>query len=450
MKPLVLFLLVITSTIANKMVALGQQAPSSLNWSIAQCFQYATANNIQITTSRLNALIAEQNTILAQGQRIPTVLASAINTFTNANNDITGNGALTNQLSSNGVYSVNASIILWNDGFNNNTIQQRHLQAQVANLAVQQLQNSLTLLITQAFLNILLAKENLIYINDVAQTSAARVQQGQLLYNGGSIAKNNLLQLQAQLASDKYLVIQTQNAILQNTLLLKQILQLPSESAFDILTPDTIMVTNALPLLTEVQALAQQAFPDIKIGQLGIDIAAFDISKAKAGFKPVLSANASLGTGYNDVLTNNTYTKTGYFTQTSNNFYQRIGATLAIPIFSNHLNQTNLAKANIGYKQANLYLQNYQLVLSQAIEQAYLNASNALQAYVAANQQLVAVTESYRITNEEFTLGGINSFDVLLQRNLYIQAVQAFTQAKYTAVLQQKIYQFYMGNPVVL
>jgi outer membrane protein len=449
MKLFSLFVLVITFTIASKM-AIGQQTPASLSWDIAHCFQYATANNIQITTSRLNALIAEQNTVLAQGQRIPTVSASASNTFTNANNDVTGNGTLTNQLSTNGAYSVNASIVLWNDGFNSNTIQQRHLQAQVANLAVQQFQNSLTLLITQAFLNILLAKENLIYINDVVQMSAARVQQGQLLYNAGSIAKNNLLQLQAQLASDKYLVIQTQNAILQNTLLLKQILQLPSESAFDIVTPDTIMVNNQLPLLTDVQALAQQAFPEIKMGQLGIDIAAFDISKAKAGFKPVLTANASIGTGYNDVLTNNTYSKTGYFTQTGNNFYQRIGATLVIPIFSNHINQTNLAKANIGYKQANLYLQNYQLVLSQAIEQAYLNASNAQQAYVTANEQLVAVTETYRITNEEFALGGVNSFDVLLQRNLYIQAVQAFTQAKYTAVLQQKIYQFYMGNPVVL
>lgn len=449
MKPFSLFVLVITFTIASKM-AIGQQTPASLSWNIIQCFQYATANNIQITTSRLNALIAEQNTVLAQGQRIPTVSASASNIFTNANNDVTGSGNLTNQLSTNGAYSVNASIVLWNDGFNSNTIQQRHLQAQVANLAVQQSQNSLTLLITQAFLNILLAKENLIYINDVVQTSVARVQQGLLLYNAGSIAKNNLLQLQAQLASDKYLVVQTQNAILQNTLLLKQILQLPSESAFDIVTPDTIMVNNQLPFLTDVQALAQLAFPEIKMGQLGIDIAAFDISKAKAGFKPVLSANASIGTGYNDVLTNNTYSKTGYFTQTGNNFYQRISATLAIPIFSNHINQTNLAKANIGYKQANLYLQNYQLVLSQAIEQSYLNASNAQQAYVAANEQLVAVTETYRITNEEFTLGGVNSFDVLLQRNLYIQAVQAFTQAKYTAVLQQKIYQFYMGNPVVL
>jgi outer membrane protein len=84
------------------------------------------------------------------------------------------------------------------------------------------------------------------------------------------------------------------------------------------------------------------------------------------------------------------------------------------------------------------------------VEQAYLNASNAMQSYEAANLQLQAAAESYRITNEQFKLGAINIYDLLQQRNQYVQAVQAFTQAKYTAVLQQKIYEFYMGNPVTL
>jgi outer membrane protein len=47
-------------------------------------------------------------------------------------------------------------------------------------------------------------------------------------------------------------------------------------------------------------------------------------------------------------------------------------------------------------------------------------------------------------------LGGTNTFEVLQLRNQYVQAVQAYTQAKYTAVLQYKIYEFYLGNPVTL
>jgi len=245
-------------------------------------------------------------------------------------------------------------------------------------------------------------------------------------------------------------MVQTQNAIRQNILSLKQILQLPTDAFFDIATPDSVIVAPELPPLHDVQQAALRDFPEIKISTLEADIASLDIAKAKAGFRPVLSANGALGTGYSDVFTNSVSPKTNYFTQTGNNFYQRLGWTLSIPIFSNRINKTNLEKANIAYKVADLNLQNSQLVLMQQVEQAYLNAVNAMQSYDAAKIQLEAATEIYRIANEQVKLGAINTYDLLVQRNQYVQAVQAYTQAKYSAILQQKIYEFYMGNPVTL
>jgi outer membrane protein len=428
----------------------AQPANTAKQWSIAECISYALTHNIQITTLQLNALYASQDLYLSKGSKIPGVNGTVANTFNNANNDAAGNGNLVNQLSSTASYSVNASVVLWNGNYINNTIQQNNLALQLAGLSVLESGNTITLSITQAFLNILLAKENLKYVSDLDTASAAMVRQAQLFYEAGSVAKINLLQLQAQYAADNLLLIQTQNAIRQNLLVLKQLLQLPSDTLFDIASPAEVSVIDILPSLPDVQHTAQQNFPEIKIGQLGIDIASLDIEKARAGFKPVLSANAAIGSGYSDVITNSYYAKTGYFTQTGNNFYQRVGISLSIPIFSNHTNSVNLAKAKIGYRQAALNLQNYQLVLSQAVEQVYITASGAVQAYAASGEQLVAAKESFRIITEQYRLGGSNSFEVLQLRNQYVQAVQSYTQAKYTAVLQYKIYQFYLGNPVTL
>jgi outer membrane protein len=424
------------------------QTTDTTKWNLQDCFRYATEHNIQVSTLRLDELYAQQNLYLSKGAKIPSLYGTVGNTFNNANNDATGNGHLVNQLNSTGTYAVNSSIVLWNSNYINNDILQNNLLVQSAGLSTKQSVNTITLSISQAYLNILLAKENLTYVTDLAGTSSAQVKQGQLFYDAGSVAKINLLQLQAQFASDKYLLIQTQNTIKQNVLLLKQLLQLPSDTLFDIVTPDSVAVLEILPSLKTVQQHAIENFPEIKIGKLGIDIASLDIAKARAGFKPVLSATGAIGSGYSDVITNSTLYKTGYFTQSGNNFYQRVGLTLSVPIFSNRINSTNLAKANIGYRQASLNLQNYQLVLSQAVEQVYLNTSNAMQAYTASNEQLVAARESFRIINEQFKLGGTNTFEVLQLRNQYIQAVQAYTQAKYTAVLQYKIYEFYLGNPV--
>lgn len=427
----------------------GQVSDSTKKWTIQECFQYAKEHNIQVSTLLLNEQSALQDLTAAKGVKIPSLSGSVSNSFNNANNS-NGSGSLVNQLTTSGSYSVSSGIVLWNDNYINNNIKQSGLLAQSAGLSVQQSLNNITLSITQAYLNILLSKENEKYVLDLVSTTDSSVRQGQLLYDKGSIAKVNLLQLQAQLASDKYLLVQTQNAIRQNILTLKQILQIPTDSSFDIIIPASIETSPTIPLLHDVEQTALQNFPEIKIGKLGVDIAALDIAKAKANFKPTLKASGGLGTGYSDVVTNSVFPKTQYFRQTGNNFYQSLGVTLSVPIFSQRVNKTNLEKANIAFKEADLNFQNNQLVLSQAVEQAYLSAVNAQQAYDAANQQLLAATESYRIANEQLKLGAINVYDLLLQQNQYVQAVQAFTQAKYTAVLQEKVYEFYMGNPITL
>jgi outer membrane protein len=429
--------------------ASSQIADSIKKWNIQQCIQYASEHNIQISTLRLSEQSSLQDLSAAKGFKIPSLSGSVSNAFNHANNKTT-TGELVNQLTSSGSYSINSSIVLWNDNYINNNIHQKDLFTQSAGLSVQLSQNEITLLITQAYLDILLSKENEKYILDLVNTSDSRVKQAVMFYDAGSIAKKELLQFQAQLASDKYLLVQTQNSIRLNVLTLKQLLQIPTESPFDIAIPDSIEVVGLMPALQIVQQSALQNFPEIKIGKLDVEIASLDIEKAKAGFKPVLTANGGIGTGYNEALINSISPRNGYFTQTGNNLYQNFGIALSIPIFSNRINRTNLEKAKIAYQRAHLNYQNDQLVLTQAVEQAYIKAVNAQQAYDAASIQMQAATESYRITNEQIKLGAINAYDLLLQRNQYVQALQSFNLAKYTAVLQRKIFEFYMGNPVTL
>ena len=430
--------------------AKAQVVDDTKKWSIQTCFQYAIENNIDINTAKLNELSSIQEVNLAKGSRIPNLYGTLNNNFTNGKTDVSGNGNYENQLVSTGNYSLNSALVLWNGNYINTNIHQKNLVSKTYSLLVEQSKNNLVLIITQDYLSILLAKENLKYITDLVTTSQSRLKQGQQLYEAGSTAKISVLQLQAQLASDEYLKIQTENTIRQNILALKQILQLPTSVSFDIETPNNLEVIVLATPLETVQNNANQNFPEIKIGEMNKEISNLNITKAKASFLPTLTANAGIGTGYNAILNNSTYTSSNYYTQTGNNFYQQIGLTLSIPLLTNQINKTNLEKSRIGFKQSDFNLRNTKLVLSQQVELAYLNATNAQEAYQSANQQLISVTESYRILNEEFNLGGINAFDLLQQKNQYLQAIQAFTQSKYTAILQQKIYDFYNGTKIQL
>jgi outer membrane protein len=44
----------------------------------------------------------------------------------------------------------------------------------------------------------------------------------------------------------------------------------------------------------------------------------------------------------------------------------------------------------------------------------------------------------------------VNMVDFLVQKNLFIQAQQNLIQAKYNAILNYGIYEFYMGKPITL
>jgi outer membrane protein len=137
-----------------------------------------------------------------------------------------------------------------------------------------------------------------------------------------------------------------------------------------------------------------------------------------------------------------------YFPQLNNNFYQQLGLTLSIPILDRKVTRTNVARAQIQTQQAKLNLQNTKLVLTQAIQQAYLNVQNAQSQYSAAEEQLSYTQEAYRIANEQLKIGVYNTVEYLQQKNLYIQALQSYIQAKYANELYTRIYNFYIGIPV--
>jgi outer membrane protein len=420
-------------------------ARTGANWNLQYCIEYARKNNIQINILRLDVQTSQQNQLLSRAARQPGLYGTTTQTFIHSKNTNPVVGGFQTQANFTSNYGlVSSSWILYSGGSINADIRQKDLLVQSAGLNVLQEENDITLQITQAYLNILLAKENIVYIKDLLNTSEAQLTQGKQRFDAGSIAQKDLVELEAQTSTDKYNLVTAQNAHRQNLLTLKQLLQLPTDSSFDIVEPDTLMAKALVPSLEEVQRSALQNRPEVKNGQLGLEIARLDYTKAKSAFLPTASLGASLQTGYSDNQAN------AYLKQLDNNFYQQIGLSLSVPIFTKRVNKTNLENSRIEMAQAQLTLKNTRTTLSQTVEQAYINVLNAQAQYDAAVEQLKANQESYRIASEQLKVGVANMVDFLQQKNLYVQALQAYVQAKYVSALDIRIYDFYMGTPVKL
>jgi len=437
-----IFGLGLLATAARAQDSATQQLPT--RWDLQTCLDYAKKNNIQLNSLRLTARTAQQNYLLSRAQREPNLQAGVGLTYTHSKNANPVVGGFQTQSSFSNSLNLGSGMTLYNGGYISNDIKQKNLEIESANLNILQTENNITLSITQAYLSILLAKENVVYVQDLVNTSMAQVEQGRKQYEAGSIARNAYIELQAQMATDKYNFVTAQSAVRSNKITLKQLLQLSITDSFDIVTPDTVLSKEAVPALDQVVATALRDRPEIKNGQLGIEISRYDLLKARAAYLPILTASASLSSGYS----NNQHDD--YFKQLDNNFFQQAGLSLSIPIFNRRVAKTGVENAKIEIEQSQLNLKNVQTSLALTIEQAYINVVNAQGQYDAAVEGLRANQESYRIAGEQLKVGAANIVDYLQQKTLYTQAFQVYIQAKYNAALSIRIYDFYMGIAVKL
>ena len=415
----------------------------SSSWSIQKCLDYAKINNIQLNSLRLDQQTTQQELLLSKAAVLPGLSVTAIQNLTHGKSLDANTGQYSSGLTPAGSYGVNTSVVLYQGGYLKQDIRQKNLSLQSAGLSIQEQENNITLSITQYYLTVLLDKETIIYEQQIVNTSKAQVAQAKQRYAAGSIARKDVAQLESQLANDKYTLVTALNTKMQDLLNLKQVLQLPTEYLFDIIEPDTIVSKKALPDLHTVQENALSFRPEIKIGELGIQTAELSLAKSRSGYLPTLTASGSAGTSF-------TGTSPGYFTQLNNYFNQQAGLTLSIPIFNKRVNKTNVEEAKINIEQAHLTLKDSKTNLSQNVEKSYLNVVNAQSQFDAALEALHYNRETYRIANEQLSLGATAMVDFLQQKSLYIQALQQFIQAKYNAALAIEIYNFYNGLPVKL
>jgi outer membrane protein len=400
-------------------------------WSLQQCIDYAQKNNIQINSSRLTESVSEQNLIQSKSAMQPDLSVSA-------SAGVANNDGVTERSSN---LSLTSGLTLINGQYYRNDSKVKALDLEVSKLNVDTQENDIGLQLARAYLNILLANEDISYLREVVGTTEAQVIQAEQKNRLGSLANKDLMQLQASLASDRYNLTTALNIKRQDLLDLKQILQLPPDFGLEVVIPDTIRPSLVIPPLEEVQKKAVSVMPEIAGSKAGLEIQDLEIKKAKSGYYPALNLSGSLSV-YGQ---NNTY-----YSSLDRSFTQQIGLSLSIPLSNRKITSTNVARARIQKSQQELNLQGDILSLNQKVEQAYISLVNAKSQLTSAEEQLRYTKELYRIANEELKIGLFNNVEYLQQKEQYLKALQEVTQAKYSAILYQMIYSFYNGMPISL
>jgi len=102
-------------------------------------------------------------------------------------------------------------------------------------------------------------------------------------------------------------------------------------------------------------------------------------------------------------------------------------------------------KAQYGVETAKLNEMSIRKELQSNIETAYLNALNSQAQYLAAEEKVKSSQDSYNVMEEQFRLGLRNTIELLCEKNTLISAQQQLLQAKYMALLNRKVLDYYQG-----
>lgn len=450
---IILFLLFLTTYTAK----------AQETWTLEKCIKYAFDNNIQIKQQQLNVKFNEGKLFQSKMRALPSLNASANQSYSFglAPNYLTNQKEAQNTQSTS--FSVNSSVTLFNGLQIYNTMKQSQFDLLATISDVEKVKNNIALSIAAAYLQILYSQELVASSTRQLELSKLQVERTSILVKAGSLPEGNLLEIEAQVASDELQVVNAQNQLDLSYLTLTQYLDIKNPEGFKIEKPNLGSFEGKLVDLspTGVFEAAQQTMPQIISAGHRVSSSEKGLSIAKGGMSPRLSLNGNYNSGAQFYMTkvyrfNSTtnqmerYVEDPFMDQIKNNASKSISFGLSIPIFNGWQVKTGISNAKISLDNAKLSFENEKNILFKDIQQAYADALAAQKKLKATEKSLASLGEAFRYSEQKFNVGLVTSVDYTTAKTKLSKAEADLLQAKYELIFKSKILEFYKGIPLSL
>lgn len=411
----------------------------------------ALENNLGLRRSELNQLTIEANLLQDKGARFPTLStgSSAGYRWGRSINPVT-NLFQTSRIGNINL-SASSNATIFAGGRLSNSVKQSKTDLEAGLYTIEAAQNDITLNIINLFINVVFNREQVKIAENQLSTTKEQFERTTKLVNAGSLPFSDQLDLQAQNATNQLEVINSKNALRIAKLNLAQAMQIPFTEDFDVIEPE--FEINELLIATEspekIYDTALGIMPEIKAAASNVESAEYSVKVAKGAYLPTFGIGANVFSNYVDQVFG-MGDRASFGTQIDNNLSQAVNLQLSIPIFTQFNNKANLQRARVQKQISEVSELEAKNQLRQDIESSFNAAISAEQSYEASVIRVASLQESFRISQQRFDLGAINSVDFQVAQNNLFNAQADLLNAKYTYIFRVKVLDFYLGNPINL
>jgi outer membrane protein len=458
-------------------------------YTLKECVELAMQYNNTVQLASVDVAQAQLNYNQLDLSRYPNVNAG-INSGINFGRNI---NPTTNQFENNTVafntIGLQTSVDIFNWFSKKYQRQGAKLDIDASKLAVTKAGEDIALNVAIAYIQILLAKEQLKQVSLQIEQRMRQIEITQKKVNAGVLPEINVLEFQTNLATDSAQYYSTIANIESALLRMQQVINIPINTSFDITTVEA----NNIPVIDitllkpdVVYELALKNLPQQKLNEVRYKAQEKKIASAQRAYYPTISLNGSLGTNYANnkfnapfYTTSNTYNPTplkvnvngtdyaieqpeqvlagfrtikapAYFSQLNTNFRQSIGVNISVPIFNGGITKLNILRSKLALHNITLAKQQDNLKLQQDVYKAYTDAFNAQRQYIALIQATLLAERTFGLASKRYDLGLINNFDISTAQNNLFAARLKQLYAQYDYIFKIKLLEFYKGEGITL
>ncbi|MBQ7774256.1 MAG: TolC family protein [Bacteroidales bacterium] len=427
-------------------IFLACTAFSQEKWTLEKCISHAREHNLQVRRQAIAVEQAGNNLTSARLEYLPTMNASMNHNMSWGRSvNLNDLEIIENKLSQSTSLNFSASVPLFEGMRKQNNIKSSKVQLELAGSNVEKLKDEISIQIVQAFLQVMLCREMEKSALESCNSVEAQVERTRALVDAGSQPYSSLLEVQAQLASEKVQVVAARNNLRTNMINLAQLLDIDNIESFDIEAPEAGGTIPDPENYDEEEIFAGAlGLPAIRSAELALENSELQYRIQKGAALPTISFSAGYGTYYSDNQ------PTPFFTQFDNNRNPSMGFGLSIPIFNSWKNNAAIRNARLNVKSSEIDLRIQRQNLRKEIQQACNEALSGYEKMNAARENLISARESAGYTKEKFNLGILNGTDyTVAMANLY-KAESEYLQNKYQYIFQLKILDYYRNIPLTL
>ncbi len=462
-------------------LSFSQEATTKV-WTLRELIDHAIANNLTVKRSTYGVESSQVGLLQSKMTMLPTLNASGNYGLSWGRTiDPTTNVFTENEIANSNL-SANSSLLLWNGFRLFYNLKQSATDLEAANADLIKARNDVILNVITLYLNVVFNKELLAVAQFQVKSTQEQLERTKKLSDAGSVPRGDVLNLDAQLATNELNVIQRENALNLSLLQLKQALQLPASNPMDVEIPQVNVEDVSLlnKSAEEIFDIAMSAMPEIKGAELRKLSADYGFRSSRGNLYPRIGINGSLSTVYSDqrqqffsdggtaissrqigyvqgsnspVFTDIT-SPTGVFMvpaimdQYRDNRGRSLGLSIQVPLFNGFSTRSNMQRAVITRELANITLTETKNTLRQTVETAYNNAIAAIKTYQSTDRQVKAQDEAFRMTQQRYNLGAVNFVDYQVSQNNLFQAQSDLLRSKYDFIFRKKVLDFYQGLPL--